>query len=57
MGYNQQQINLIRQYDGSQDIIALFSGSVTITNKIENYKYNSSTKQTSAEVTMIFEEK
>lgn len=22
MGYNQQQINLIRQYDGSQDIIA-----------------------------------
>lgn len=54
MGYNQQQINLIRQYDGSQDIIALFSGSVTITNKIENYKYNSSTKQTSADIAFTF---
>lgn len=54
MGYTQQQINLIRQYDGSQNIVALFNSSVTITNKIENYKYNSTTKQTSADIAFTF---
>lgn len=54
LGYSDEQISLIKNYDGSQDIVSLFSASVSVTNSVSNYKYNSSTNKTSADIKFGF---